>query len=294
MMKKILRKILLAFAIKNTKISASYNLFDGEELLEYSVKLIRKHVKHISVVYQTVSNFGNPANSNVEEKLENLKKQGLIDELYLYEPDFSVSPHQNEKNKRDIGLYLAKARNCSHFISMDVDELYDEEQFEKAVNYIVRNNIKCSAVCLVDYLKSPENMIIGGYTFVPKDIGLYNFYAPFIIKINKFKKQKHGDSYFPCLTDPTRILYSKGKFKLFSPQEIVMHHMSTVRRDLNKKYDNSNLFDSPGETQEYLRELKREIIEFDFEKNRQLPQDCSIFRGCIVKKVANKFGIHFD
>ena len=39
------------------KIGVSYNLFDGEELLESSIKSIRKNVDYISVVYQTISNF---------------------------------------------------------------------------------------------------------------------------------------------------------------------------------------------------------------------------------------------
>ena len=41
------------------KLGVSYNVFDGEELLESSIKSIRDNVDHISVVYQTISNFGN-------------------------------------------------------------------------------------------------------------------------------------------------------------------------------------------------------------------------------------------
>ena len=40
------------------KLGVSYNLFDGEELLENSIKCIRDSVDHISVVYQSTSNFG--------------------------------------------------------------------------------------------------------------------------------------------------------------------------------------------------------------------------------------------
>lgn len=47
------------------KVGISYNLFDGEELLESSIKSIRDNVDYISVVYQTVSNFGNPCSEDL-------------------------------------------------------------------------------------------------------------------------------------------------------------------------------------------------------------------------------------
>ena len=40
------------------KVGISYNLFDGEELLEASIKSVRDNVDYISIVYQTESNFG--------------------------------------------------------------------------------------------------------------------------------------------------------------------------------------------------------------------------------------------
>ena len=51
------------------KISASYNVFDGEELLEKSISSIRDSVDFISVVYQTISNFGNNCSPDLEDIL---------------------------------------------------------------------------------------------------------------------------------------------------------------------------------------------------------------------------------
>ena len=43
----------------NKKFGVSYNVFsDSIELLEPSIKNIRKSVDHISIVYQTISNIG--------------------------------------------------------------------------------------------------------------------------------------------------------------------------------------------------------------------------------------------
>jgi CRP-like cAMP-binding protein len=62
------------------KLGISYNLFDGEELLEGSIKQIRQHVDYVSVVYQTISNFGNTCSPELIRLLEKLKSEGLIDE----------------------------------------------------------------------------------------------------------------------------------------------------------------------------------------------------------------------
>lgn len=276
---------------KNMKIGVSYNLFDGEELLPFSIKSVRNKVHYINVVYQSTSNFGNSANPDLKKILEDLKQQGLIDEIYFFEPDLKSGPHQNEKNKRDIGLELAKKNGCNYFMSMDADEFYDEEQFEYAINYIISNNIKTSALNCIEYLKSPENQIITNYSSLPDNSEMFNYYVPFIIKIHPFKKQHHGEGYFSCHVDPTRGLAHKGRFKLFSSQEIVMQHMSTVRRDLSKKYENTSALDTNKTNQEFINALKKDILEFDFEKNKELPQNCAVFRGSIVRKVANKFNI---
>ncbi len=50
------------------KLGVSYNLFDGEELLEKSILSIRENVDYISVVFQMVSNLGDICNSNIKNQ----------------------------------------------------------------------------------------------------------------------------------------------------------------------------------------------------------------------------------
>lgn len=289
--KDFIKNIATRLLRKTMKVGVSYNVFDGEELLEASINCIRSNVQHISVVYQITSNFGNPASSDLKEMLERLSEKGLIDELYYYEPDIQSKPHKNEKRKRNIGLKLAQKAGCTHFMSMDTDEFYDSEEFKKALDFIALNNIATSAVSSIEYLKSEENQLAGGYIYTPNDNSLYNFYVPFVIKIKKFGIQKHGLGYFPCYTDPTRKLTHSGKFKLFSVQDIVMHHMSTVRKDLSKKFDNTSMLDSNKKNQDFVNRVQNEVINFDFDKNRVLPQDYSFFRDIPVRKVPKKFNI---
>lgn len=291
--KQIIKQKVLNLAQKTTKIGVSYNLFDGEELLPFSIKSIRNNVHYINVIYQTTSNFANTANDDLEKNLKKWQKEGLIDEIFLYTPDLNKSAHQNEIIKRNIGLQLAKKRGCKYFLGMDVDEFYDKNEFQKAIYKIIKDNIDASAVCIIEYLKSPENQIIGAPVFVPQNCENYVCYVPFLIKIHKFKKQKLGEEGFPCLVDPTRGLDIKGKFKLFPMHEIAMHHMSTVRKNLAAKYENSSALDSSIENQNKLKIIQEEVLNFDFESNKILPQNCSVFRENIVKKVENKFNIDF-
>ena len=58
------------------KLGVAYNIFDGEEMLPFSLKNLRPMVDFICVVYQTTSNFGNE-NPTLKKTLENLKGSGI-------------------------------------------------------------------------------------------------------------------------------------------------------------------------------------------------------------------------
>lgn len=91
------------------KLGISYNLFDGKELLESSIKSVRNEAFHINVVYQTTSYYGNKAETDIEKFLLHLKAKGLLDEIHHYNEDFSKpQKHYYERKKRDIGLQIAK------------------------------------------------------------------------------------------------------------------------------------------------------------------------------------------
>ena len=63
------------------KLGVSYIVFDGIELLEHSIKQIRKHVDYVQVVYQTESWFGHKIKNEDLIILNSLKVRGLVDEL---------------------------------------------------------------------------------------------------------------------------------------------------------------------------------------------------------------------
>lgn len=208
------------------RLIAIYSIFDGEELLEFSIKSIKKSVDYVLVIYQTTSNF-NVKNENLEKKIFELKKIGLIDE-YLHFNPIPNNPLMSEITKRNIGLEFAKNNNFTHFITIDCDEFYFEDEFNCAKNYIEENDIDSSVCWIQNYHKKPEYRVIGKSE---------PFKVPFINKIYIETKLILGGSYFTNMVDPTRITNTYKKYILFDEDIIKMHHYTTIRKDIRKKYE---------------------------------------------------------
>jgi hypothetical protein len=210
------------------KIGISYNVFDGEELLENSIKSIRNNVDFISVVYQTTSNFGNPCDDGLIPLLNRLKEDGLVDELFEYKPKTNKGGHYNEITKRNIGLFLSEGAGCTHHMAMDSDEFYTDEQFKYLKSTMLEGDYDSSACQMTTYYKDSI------YRLDPKE----EYYVSLLFKIKSGKEFVMGHP-FPVLVDPTRRM-DPGKSKIFTREEIEMHHMSYVRKDLRKKLQNSS------------------------------------------------------
>jgi len=211
------------------KIGVSYNLFDGEELLESSIKSIRNNVDYISVVYQTVSNFGNECNEGLVPLLEELKSKGLIDELFEYRPKVNKGGHYNEIKKRNLGLYISEGVDCTHHMAMDSDEFYADEQFKFMKKTINEGRYDSAACQMTTYYKEPI------YRLEPKE----EYYVSLLFRIRNGVEFVIGHP-FPVLVDPTRRMDGGVSCKIFSRDEIEMHHMSYVRKNLRTKLQNSS------------------------------------------------------
>ena len=88
--------------LKRAKWGISYSVFDGEELLEASLKSVRRSADYINVVYQTVSWTGERRNDALPYFLKTLQDKGLIDELIFFAPDVNKRAYVNEKRKRNL------------------------------------------------------------------------------------------------------------------------------------------------------------------------------------------------
>lgn len=208
------------------KLGVSYNLFDGEELLEGSAKQIRPFADHISVVYQDVSNFGQQSKRNLKSFLLDLYHRKIIDDFFLYHPK-NIPAGANESTKRNIGLDIAKNYKCSHYMTMDTDEYYVSDDFQNLVKDIQTFDWDSTFCQMKTYYKSWE------YQLSPPE----TYYVPLIYKIYE-NMYLHLSTAVPVLTDPTRK-YNAGRFRVYERSFIEMHHGSYIRDNIRSKVENS-------------------------------------------------------
>lgn len=214
------------------KLGVAYIVFDGVELLEHSIRQIRPHVDFICVVYQKISWFGKPMSRADFQALESMQKRRLTNKLIAFNSFRSLSDSSAnsiiraksyERAKRQVGLDTCIAARCTHFLCMDVDEFYDPIEFSLAKSKIERDGFGTTAVRFINYVNLPT--LHRGYD--PKRV-------PFICKVSRGSKMTRG---FFVKCDPTRgISPSHDLTHEFASNEITMHHMETVRRDLTAKY----------------------------------------------------------
>lgn len=205
------------------RICAIFLVWDDFDLLKHSVKNIAPLVDGVIVVCSRTSNYG--------EVSELPPFNDYEAEFFIQEPDLRLPPDTNERNKRNFGLDKAKSRGYTHFIMCDSDEMYEAEPFLKEKERFLNpdlNGLVCS--CHV-YFKSPK-----------LTIGLDTTLITFIHKITpslKFEFNRRFPFAFDkngIRIDPTRTLNINSGVEW---SDIIMHHYSYYRKDLEKKIRNS-------------------------------------------------------
>lgn len=73
-----------------------FAVFDGQELLESSIRALRTCVDYLCVVYQTVSNFGNDAHPKLKRLLDSLKMRGVVNDVIYYDPQTLTESEKRE------------------------------------------------------------------------------------------------------------------------------------------------------------------------------------------------------
>lgn len=265
------RKRLRQYRLGKYKVGVSYSVWDGEELLEFAIRSIRSEVDYINVVWQRLSWYGNPCRQELECHLLNLKAKGLIDELLFFEPDLTRSPNLNETSKRNVGLEAARRAGCTHFLTLDTDEFFDEKEFREAVDYVVKNGITHSACNQVLYSDVYHRESL------PAD-----WFAPFVYRIDQgqsFVCNAFGGH--PWLIDPSKEIPITPQSKVCFMGKVRMHHFSGVRNDLDRNVENSSALQNP----QMVHEQKERVARVAKKAGGGLES------GDYVK-VHNRFGIH--
>jgi hypothetical protein len=203
------------------KLAAIYNVWDDWDLLEHSLKHIRRVVDGVVIVASSNSNHG--------------EISFIPDwpDVWAREPHFK-NARDSETDKRNYGIGIAKEQGYTHFLMMDADEFYEPEPFLKAKQRFIDNPNLAGLVCPCQtYFKSPQLTIgIDPVTLVP-----------FIHKLTPTIRHGLNKSYpFAWINgqiriDPTRQLnISSGVERT---DDVIMHHYSWVRSDFDKKIRNS-------------------------------------------------------
>ena len=226
--KNLKRQNLTTNLIKNSSWGVSYSVFDGEELLEDSIKSIRNDVDYINVVYQRHSWHGTPANPNLVNLLQSLKKRGLIDEIIEYIPNYKLKPTKQEQIKRNLGLKHALKNGVNYFMCMDVDEFYISTQIRAAKDFILENRITHSFCPFVAYESPTLRSLDPGTSYVQ----FFSHIGP----LSKLKRNKHN----VALVDPTRQLNHTPMAKYYVIPKLEMHHMTGYRKNIMQKLKNSS------------------------------------------------------
>ncbi len=268
-------------------LGVSYNVFDGIELLEYSINQIRENVDFINIVYQNISYFGHKIKQKNEEKLFSLKEKKLIDNLELFKVEnicnTAIEAKDLEKEKRNRGRKICIENGCDYFLDLDVDELFDKEQFLKAKNFIIDNKIQYSICETVNYCYLPTIQKITQKTQ----------YIMFVCKIDWTKSL--GSTNYSKSIDPTRgyIIENFGKVYEFKKEDLIMHHMSNVRKDLFLKYKASSVANlDKTRINELIHCIKN--LNIDEENSWGFNDFCLTQKNNITEKfikVENKFNI---
>jgi hypothetical protein len=218
-------------------LSGSVNLFDGAELLPALLRVLRDELDHVSVVYQECSNWGSPIETDFGVTLRDLVGEGWVDEILCYEPGrLRGAPKQHEARKRTLGLDLARAAGATHFISLDVDEFYRADELRRAKALIVHYRYDATTCRIQDYHSRPIFRCVGLSRYLGMDLCV-----PLIYEIGDRQAFDVALGYFCCVDPSRRLPYTKPY--LFPPDEILMHHMTTIRRSrasLAAKFANSS------------------------------------------------------
>jgi hypothetical protein len=212
---------------KIKKLALTINCFDASELLFDLISQIRDQVDWVAGFYQKKSYWKTPMDPKDMEELHRLKGLGLIDDLIEFKPNFLRYSREQETDKRNMGIELAKQQGCSHILNIDADEYYDAEQFRNAKNIINEKGWPITYWSYVNYFRDLEHYLV--YPFRPFVPGIHSTFFTYTF---------NGPA--PGPTDPTRRILNPlniGTY-LFEDEEIRMQHLAWVRKNIRKKLEN--------------------------------------------------------
>lgn len=214
------------------KLAAVYNVWgDTACLLKHSVNAIRPYVDGVIIVYSQQSNYGEYTGIDYLKEVE-------VDGVYFIKSDHytysSGGASSMETTKRNVGLQAAREHGYTHIITMDGDEFYTPSDLLNARN-IIEADTSLNGIVVKSqvYFKRPD-----------LTIGLDTTLVPFIHKITPTLTYQMNRKYPYAWVDNVIRIDPTRQFNITSgvmmSKNIIMHHYSYVRKDLEIKIRNSS------------------------------------------------------
>ncbi len=199
------------------------------------------------------------------DTIEDLVNKNLVDATYNFEmpPQIDMHPKFYEIMKRNIGLQISRMKGCTHQMSMDTDEYYHKDEFENMKKRIEEEDWDAGACGIISYFKDPT------YQITP----VSNYHVSTIFKIRDDIKYgtfvQNGREVmppWPVFVDPTRrCKLDHSKILVFKEEEIMMHHMSFVRKNLEAKFRSSSA-DIVKNNQDMLEDFLERVKTYELGK----------------------------
>ncbi len=256
------------------KLVAVYSVWDDYEMCLHSMKNMAPLVDGIIVIASETSNYLE------KSKIPMCWRQDTSDstvhfQLLQWEPGPSDA-RENETAKRNFGLQKARELGYTHFIMMDADEFYEPAAFLKEKQRFIDNPNLAGLVCRTQvYFKSPT-----------LTIGIDTTLVPFIHKLTPGLQHEFNRKYPFAWTDQDGKPFTDKKRIRIDPtrslnintgvewSEIIMHHYSYVRRDLQKKIRNSTARENIQNStlvHDYMHAKEGELCQFYNKKLARCP-----------------------
>jgi len=206
------------------RLSACYTIFNGLELLEKSIEQIYDHVDVIIIYYQQVSNLGehNPFVFRLVAAWESDPKVFVAE----FKPDLKLQTKENERVKHRLMISFARGLDCTHFLLAATDHYYDTDEFAEAKITAAKYDVTLTA--MYTYYKYPT------WRMDP----IEDYYFPFICKLLPGTTIDRIPG-FPLRVDPSVQINTYNNWYLFKQEEIMLHHFTMVRDDIESKFRNA-------------------------------------------------------
>jgi hypothetical protein len=251
------------------KLLASFTVFNGLELLEASIRNILPHVDEVQLCWQGTSNKGEQR-ACVDVFCRSLAGGNVT--LLEFVPDLAVNTKRNEAAKLQMRIDYAKRNGFTHILPMACDHFYTGEQMEWAKSDIMANGHDLTHTVMFTYYKRPT------WRVDPME----DYYCPFITEV-KSDTTVGPVSGYPLRVDPSTQVGPFNKWRLYKPDEVLLHHYSMVRVDVAEKFRNA-----AASIRWKPEQVERFITDFD---RAELGMPVAYFGGRVLVEAEDLFNL---